>query len=215
MRTHIFRATAALIATAAAILVAGPAAAQTVTISQGHIDALSFTYDDAANALDINVEDHAAAAVYDPAEVVFDVNDNHQVTLGSTINCVGASGDRIWVLPRLETAGRIWAGWSTQDMALSDFGGRLQLELVNAVTPAGGSVSVYDPASAGVVNVRLSSDSACDPGGTAVTESHHHPQWSFTAPGSYQLTFQVSGTHATDGAVTSAPVTYTFDVGGA
>ncbi|WP_133884063.1 choice-of-anchor M domain-containing protein [Glycomyces sp. NRRL B-16210] len=207
MRTNAIKA-GAVLGAVAALLFAGQAQAAT-TISSGHVDALAFTYDDTANALGIEVHDETGNAVYDPADVLFDVHSGHLVNRPGADACKFDAGDN-WVLPRTETAGLIWAGWSTEELDLADFGGSLQVELVDAATPTGGNVSVFD-ATTGAV--RFHTDPACNASGTAVTESHHHPTWVFTEPGTYALTFQASGTHAVDGAVTSAEVTYTFDVG--
>lgn len=208
-------AAAATLGLGLALLASSSAAAQTVEFRSGHIDVLAFSYDDAAQELDIQVEDHASETLYDPANVLFDVHDGHKISLGSSINCVGDAGD-IWLLPREDTSGLIWAGWNTEGLNLADFGGALTADLIAANTPTGGQVSVFDPgAGPGTFDIRFHSDSACDPGGTAISETHHHAAWAFTEPGTYQLTFQVSGDHATDGAVTSDPITYTFEVGGA
>ncbi|WP_026932183.1 choice-of-anchor M domain-containing protein [Glycomyces tenuis] len=197
----------AVIGAAAALAFAGRAHA--ATISSGHVDALSFTYDDTANTLGIEVHDEAANAAHDPAEVVFDVHSGHLVDRPSATACRFDAGDN-WVIPRTDTTGLLWAGWSTEELELADFGGELRAELVDAVTPAGGDVSVYD-ATTGAT--RFHTDPACEAPGTDITESHHHPTWVFTEPGTYELTFQVSGTHTAAGAVTSAEHTYTFDVG--
>jgi surface-anchored protein len=198
----------AVLGAALALVFAGQAQAVT-TIGSGHVDALAFSYDDTANALDINVHDDGTATTYEAADVVFDVHSGHEVTRPSATACKLDAGAN-WVLPRTQTSGLIWAGWSTEDLDLADFGGALQADLVDAVTPTGGDVSVYD-ATTGVV--RFHTDPACNASGTAITESHHHPTWVFTEPGTYELTFQAGGTHDVDGPVTSPEITYTFDVG--
>lgn len=197
----------AVLGAVAALAFAGRAHA--ATISSGHVDALSFTYDDTANTLGIEVRDDGTATAYDPADVVFDVHAGHLVNRPSATACRFDAGDN-WVLPRTEATGLLWAGWSTEELDLADFGGGLDAELVDAVTPSGGDVAVYDATTG---TTRFHTDPACNASGTAITESHHHPTWVFTEPGTYELTFQVSGTHAADGPVTSAEHTYTFDVG--
>lgn len=203
MRANVIKGAA--LGAVAALAFAGQAHA--ATIGSGHVDALAFSYDDDANA--IVVEVHEETAVHDPADVVFDVHSGHLVNRPSATECRFDAGDN-WVIPRTETAGLLWAGWSTEDLDLADFVGALQVELTDAVTPAGGNVAVYD-ATTGAT--RFHTDPACDASGTAVTESHHHPTWVFTEPGTYELTFQASATHAVDGPVASAQVVYTFDVG--
>ncbi|MCD0447249.1 choice-of-anchor M domain-containing protein [Glycomyces sp. A-F 0318] len=207
MRTEAIKL-GAVLGAALSLTLAGQAQAA-VTIGSGHVDVLAFSYDDTANALDIDVRDEGTATVHDPADVVFDVHSGHLVDRPGAVACKLDAGDN-WVLPRTQATGLIWAGWSTEDLDLADFGGALQAELVDAVTPAGGNVSVYDATTG---DVRFHTDPACDASGTAITESHHHPTWVFTEPGTYELTFQVGGTHAVDGPVTSPQITYTFDVG--
>ena len=212
MRTRTIK-TGVIIGAAVALAAAGPATAQQTTISEGHVDALAFSYDETANELEIDVELHETGQVLNPADVVFDVHDGHKVTIPSDISpCVGEEGDEVWLLPRNEAEGLIWAGWSTDGVDLADFGGSIQADLVSAETPEGGWVSVYDITTE---QLRFHSSVFCDLGPTDITESHHHPSWIFNEPGTYELTFQVSGDHATDGAVDSDPVTYTFEVGGA
>ncbi|MEV3936658.1 choice-of-anchor M domain-containing protein [Glycomyces sp. NPDC049804] len=206
MRSTMIKAGAALGA-AAALLFAGTAQAAT-TVSSGHVDVLALAYDDNANKLDLNVE-LANGTVLEPADVLFDVHSAHQVTTTSATNCRTDLGTN-WVLPRLETAGKLWAGWNTEALNLASFGGSVTADLLSYTAPSGGQVAVYD---ASTNTTRLHTDPACDDGAIAVTETHHHPTWVFTQPGTYTLTFQLSATHTTDGAVTSDPVTYTFDVG--
>jgi surface-anchored protein len=206
MRSTMIKAGAALGA-AAALLFSGTAQAAT-TVSSGHVDVLALAYDDTANKLDLNVE-LANGTVLEPADVIFDVHSAHQITTTSATACRTDAGTN-WVLPRLETTGKIWGGWNTDGLNVSAFGGSVTADLLSFTAPTGGQVSVYD-ASTGTT--RLHTNPACDDGTIAVTESHHHPTWVFTEPGTYTLTFQLLGTHTTDGAVTSDPVTYTFDVG--
>jgi surface-anchored protein len=200
-------AVAAAIGTATALLFSGTAQALT-TVSSGHVDVLAAAYDDAANKLDLNTE-LANGSVLEPADVLFDVHSGHQVTMASATACRWDAGTN-WVVPRSSQSGKLWAGWNTDGLVLADFGGSVSAELVSHTAPAGGQVSVYD-ATTGVT--RLHTDPACNADAIALSETHHHPTWVFTEPGTYTLTFQLSGTHATDGAVTSDQVTYTFDVG--
>ncbi|WP_344480446.1 choice-of-anchor M domain-containing protein [Glycomyces endophyticus] len=197
----------AVVGAVAALAFAGQAHA--ATISSGHVDALSFTYDPVANELGIEVLDHSGPTVYDPANVDFDVHSGHLVNRPSATPCRFDAGDN-WVIPRLESSGLLWAGWSTEELDLDDFGGELHAELTDAVVPSGGNVAIYD---APTNTLRFHTNSACNASGTDITESHHHATWVFTEPGTYELTFQVTGTHTTDGPVTSDEHTYTFDVG--
>ncbi|MFG3341015.1 choice-of-anchor M domain-containing protein [Glycomyces sp. NPDC048151] len=198
---------AGAIGAAAALLFSGTAQALT-TVGSGHVDVLALAYDDAANKLDLNVE-LANGTTAEPADVLFDVTSAHQATTTSATACRTDLGTN-WVLPRLDTAGKLWAGWNTDGLNLADFGGSVTADLLSYTAPTGGQVAVYD-ASTGTT--RLHTDPACDDGTIAVSETHHHPTWVFTQPGTYTLTFQLTDTHITDGAVTSDPVTYTFDVG--
>lgn len=206
MRANVIK-TGAVLGAVAALAFAGQAHA--ATISSGHVDALSFTYDETANELGLEVLDHAGPSAYDPAAVDFDVHSGHIVNRPSATSCRFDAGDN-WVIPRQEASGLLWLGWSTESLDLGDFGGELHAELTDAVVPTGGNVAVYD---ATTNTTRFHTNPACNASGTDITESHHHPTWVFTEPGTYELTFQVSGTHAEDGAVVSDEYTYTFDVG--
>ena len=127
MRTTMIKAGAALGA-AAALLFAGTAQAAT-TVSSGHVDVLALAYDDTANKLNLNVE-LANGTVAEPADVLFDVHSAHQVTQASATACRWDAGTN-WVLPRLEASGKIWAGWNTDGLNLSAFGGSVTADLVS------------------------------------------------------------------------------------
>ncbi|MCC3763113.1 choice-of-anchor M domain-containing protein [Glycomyces sp. TRM65418] len=198
---------AAALGAAAALLFAGTAQAAT-TVGSGHVDVLAIAYDDTANRLDLDVA-FANGSHAEPADVLFDVHSGHQVTTSSAQSCRWDAGAN-WVLPRTQATGKIWAGWNTDGLDRTDFGGGVQAELVSYTAPAGGHLAVYDSTTG---TPRLHTDPACGAGAIAITESHHHPTWLFTEPGTYTLTMRLSGTHAVDGPVTSDQVTYTFDVG--
>lgn len=198
---------AAAIGAATALLFSGTAQAAT-TVSSGHVDVLALSYNESTDKLDIDVE-LANGSLVEPADVIFDVHSGHEVTTTSATACRWDAGTN-WVLPRLSTTGKIWAGWNTEGLNAADFGGAVTADLISYTAPTGGHLSVYD-AQTGVT--RLHTDPGCDDGTIAVSESHHHPTWVFTQPGTYTLTFQLTDTHVTDGPVTSDPVTYTFDVG--
>jgi surface-anchored protein len=199
---------AAAIGAAAALLFSGTAHAAT-TISSGHVDAFAIAYDDTANKLDLNVKIYSTGQTIEPADALFDVHNGHQVTMAGATACRWDAGTN-WVLPRTEQTGKIWAGWNTDGLNLASFGGSVAVNLVSFTAPTGGQVSIYD---ATTNTTRLHTDSACGASKITVTESHHHATWVFTEPGVYTLTLRLTGTHHTDGAVTSDQVTYTFDVG--
>ncbi|RRS01388.1 choice-of-anchor M domain-containing protein [Glycomyces terrestris] len=199
---------AAAIGAVAALLFSGTAQAAT-TISSGHVDVFAIAYDDTANKLDLNVKIYSTGQTIEPADALFDVHSGHQVTMASATACRWDAGAN-WVLPRTEQTGKIWAGWNTDGLNLASFGGNVKVNLVSYSAPAGGHVSIYDSTTN---TTRLHTNSGCGASAITVTESHHHPTWVFTEPGVYTLTLRLSGTHSVDGAVTSDPVTYTFDVG--
>lgn len=198
---------AGAIGAAVALLFSGTAQAAT-TVSSGHVDVLALSYNDSTNKLDLNVE-LANGSQVEPADILFDVHSAHQTTTTSATACRTDAGTN-WVIPRTSTAGKLWAGWNTDGLNRADFGGSVTADLLSYTAPSGGHVAIYDPTTG---TTRLHTNPTCDDGTIAVTESHHHPTWIFTEPGTYTLTFQLIDTHATDGPVTSDPVTYTFDVG--
>ena len=92
------------------------------TIDHGHVDLGLLLVDGQAQFL--ARDDSAATPVWrDPADVVFDVGDNAQLTLpeDKAFSFVGAEpGSQVWVVPQTEQADVPWLGWNTQAPSLTD-----------------------------------------------------------------------------------------------
>ncbi len=153
--------------------------------------------------------------------------DNESVTLDGTSAPLGPDGaeyeaDEItpftdiiqtigtstyYVFPAAEVATVPFIGFGTEELSPTDWTGDLTLSLT--AESGSGSFYLFDIDSLGVVTTLMDSSdgfSAAD-SITLTPDSHTHYTWAFSEGGSYDLTFQVSGTHVTDGAQ-SASATY-------
>ncbi|MEU4290815.1 TIGR03773 family transporter-associated surface protein [Kribbella sp. NPDC026596] len=182
-----------------------------------HTDVLHSTYDGTSLKLAtrIGTGDYRDA---DPAGLVFNLEDRGSARVElpdvPAFAFLGKPGDPVWIAPESQDPELIWPGWDTETIpagALRD--DVVDLTLVDAEGP--GAVEVffnYDEFT-GVVPRLFSS---VDPAYKTVDQPvgrHVHANWSFSALGTYRLTFQASATTVTGTAVTSGPVVYTFVVG--
>lgn len=151
----------------------------------------------------------------DPAKTVFYIpsNSSTQVQVPAGYEFIAEQGKTIWLAPQTQVPGVLWPGWNTEDIGYGEVqGDKLTMELVDAQTPAGASVEVFQTDIAGQAMRIWSSDENVKKYQQPV-HAHVHSNWAFTAEGVYKLTFQVSGVLA-DGTPVSADQTYTFAVGG-
>jgi len=198
-------------------------AATIYSVTGGHIDALAFGYvSNAEAALDgsltqgfePHVHNHggAGAAIvngsvvtdeseYEPGDITFVV----PLTSTTTFN-----SQPVYWLPESEgdaaNQGTPFAGLGIEELGASDWvGGTINLTLVSVSGP-GGVVLWQD----GFPDADVLFDSAGDIRSFAAG-SHNHFNWGFSAPGSYQLEFAISGNHVDDGFQTASGV-FNFDV---
>lgn len=150
----------------------------------------------------------------DPATTIFNLEDRNdtRIAVPQGFDFIGPAGSQMWLAPQTQIQGVIWPGWNTEDIragALRD--DVVNLELVEAKTPEGASVEVFQVAAFGDPTRVFSSDE--DLGAYAQpVAAHVHANWAFTHLGRYELTFRASATLA-DGTPVSAEQTYTFVVG--
>ena len=126
------------------------------------------------------------------------------------------AGDSFWYLPQSGTTadslGAPYAGIGTEELDPADWTTNIFITLTGINGPAGGHFSMAT-VSLGTPTFFMSTadgisgaDVWSQPAG-----DHRHMNWYFTKPGTYDLTFEISGTHVTDG-LQSASATYTFTV---
>lgn len=150
----------------------------------------------------------------DSSNVIFHLptNDKTQVKVPKGFEFIAAEGTQVWFAPQTQHPGVLWPGWNTEDIARGEVkDDSLVMELMDAKTPEGGSVEVFQDSAFGAPTRIWSSDEDVKKYVQAVA-SHVHANWAFTHEGTYSLDFKVSG-ELVDGTPVEATQTYTFIVG--
>lgn len=191
-------------------------AADRVTLSAGHVDAVAPALVDGGLALRVEDETGGGPAVSrDPDDVLFHVKPQAHMTvpagLPPSFAFLGPAGSDVWILPQVQDPAVLWAGWSSEGIPAGTFqDDRLDWTLNRVDGP--GPVQLYE--NTGVGEPRLFFDSA---DGLPDVErrpvgAHAHFNWVFHAPGTYTLNFSVAGKRD-DGTSTVAYKEYRFFVG--
>ncbi|MTD90443.1 choice-of-anchor M domain-containing protein [Corynebacterium hiratae] len=187
------------------------------TIDHGHVDLGLLLVDGQAQFL--ARDDSAATPVWrDPADVVFDVGDNAQLTLpeDKAFSFVGAEpGSQVWVVPQTEQADVPWLGWNTQAPSLTENVDRgLTMEFLGHQGP--GEFSLFLQNGGFEEPQLLWSTATGDTDGFWVDlGTHTHANWVFSEPGIHQVRVRMSGQGAGEsaGSDVAAEATLTFAVG--
>jgi surface-anchored protein len=207
------RLVAALLALTISTAAATPAHAATVTLTSGHVDVLDVDY--AAGSLTLNVLDGTGTTVVarPPADVVFQVPAAAKITVPGTAgwSFLGASGSTAWVLPQSSTAGLLWAGWNTTEVASGVLqNNSLTFKLTSVSGP--GAFSIYTVSAGTPTKLFDSSDGLPDTRSVA-RNNHTHANWGFTAAGTYTATFEVTAKLSSTGAtISTGAKAFTFTV---
>ena len=206
--------------------------ATAATLTFGHVDAIGIGYDGTDLEPHVHAENATVDGVlvadgeYAPDEVAIVVpasTFNHTTTTGGRAagpewNPIGvAAGQSYWFLPQGSTLsnslGAPFAGIAAEELNPADWSGNLTVKLTAANMPIGGQFSLNRTDGLGVPTFYMATL-----GGISGTDSleitpgaHRHYNWYFTAEGTYDLTFEISGTHLTDGAKSSS-ATFSFNV---
>lgn len=119
------------------------------------------------------------------------------------------SGTSYYVFPATENPTVPFIGFGTEELNTADWTGDLTLSLTGASGP--GSFSLFDIDSFGQVTTLMDSSDGFSTVDsiTLAPETHTHYTWAFSQRGIYALSFEVSGTHVSDGFVTDI-ATYTI-----
>ena len=123
----------------------------------------------------------------------------------------------IWILPQGNTAGLPFLGLNTEDFLVpSDWSGGIEWAMTAAKMPAGGDFSVWQTDGFGAPMVMLATADGIDENDrfTMGLGGHDHANWGFTKEGVYDITFEVSGNHVSDGLQTGS-ASFLFVVGSA
>lgn len=216
--------TKSLASTVGLLLAALPATAATLT--SGHVDFIGIGYD----AGEFEPHSHAeAGAVVDGTPLTEDTEyELGELTVQTSTTSlrpangawdptgVGA-GQSYWTLPETEIAGQPFVGIGAEELTPGDWTTPISITLTGASGSgivAGGVFSIAQT-NGGIPTFFMSTlggISAADAFSMDLNEdAHAHFIWGFTEEGTYNLTFEISGTHKDDG-IKSASATYTFSV---
>jgi surface-anchored protein len=115
-------------------------------------------------------------------------------------------GSLYYVFPATEIATVPFIGFGTEELSVGDWSGSLTLSLTGATGPGSFFLFHQDPFG-GLATLMDSSDGFSTADNILLDpETHTHYTWAFSTVGSYDLTFQVEGTHVTDGAQSAIAV---------
>lgn len=200
------------------------ASANAATLTSGHVDFIGIGYDGT------NFEPHShaeAGAVVDGVPLVADTEyELGELTVqtsttsirpaGAVWELIGvASGESYYSLPDTEVPGQPFIGIGAEELVAAEWS-PLTITLTGASgsgITAGGKFSLWQ-GSLTPTFFMITED------GIGVTDvftmdlnedAHAHFGWGFTKEGIYDLTFEIAGIHAVDGAK-SATATYSFSV---
>lgn len=192
---------------AAAMVLGTATTASAEPISVGHVDVLDVDY--ASGALTVQLLD-SAGVERDPGSVELVVRSAARTTVPTNpaYGFLGAPGDPVWILPQTQNANLLWAGWNSTDVPAGVFQSNTLRFALTGVT--GGELAVYTTSLGGPTVLFDNGDGLPDTRSVAAG-AHTHANWAFSNPGTYTVTFRVSGT-LTTGATISDDATYTFTV---
>ena len=149
----------------------------------------------------------------DPAELVFGLGDAAKQQLSNPVGPIPAG--TAWMIGATQQAGVPWLGANTQHPSLLEHtSGDVAWEITNFDGP--GAMFVFTQGGLGQVVgeewFRAENGSA-QGSHTIPANSHVHPNWVFSAPGTYHVGIRHTAT-AKDGGELSGVATLTFEVGG-
>jgi surface-anchored protein len=191
----------------AALVIGTAGTASAAPISTGHVDVVDVDY--AAGALTVQLQD-SSGTERDPSTVDLVVLPGARTTVpnSAAYAFLGAPGDPVWILPQTQNANLLWAGWNSTDVPAGTFQpNTLQLSLTGVT---GGELAIYQT-SLGGPTVLFDSGNGLPDNRPLAAGAHTHANWAFDGPGTYTVTFRVSGT-LISGASVSDEATYTFTV---
>lgn len=181
---------------------------------QDHTD-VGVNYED--GAWDLHVHAEALDLEFEPGDAILGVDiigAQSSIPSGSDWSFLGTAGSPVWILPQTQNPSLLFLGLGTEEMATGLFTSdqvTLSLKAVNGP----GTFAVYETGMFGAPTVFMNSGDGINVGDSiALTAGgHRHVNWSFTAPGVYQIDFEGAGTLADGNVFTSSGnVTYTFEV---
>lgn len=186
---------------------------QTV-LQNDHVD-IGIAYED--GAWDLHVHDEANDVEYEPGEAALQVNAGAQTTISTNplFSFLGAAGSPTWILPAVQDPGLLFLGFGAEEIESGLFvGDTLTMHLRGVGGPGAFALFDFDGLT-GDPRVFMNSRDGLSASDQYVVAAggHSHLNWAFSAPGTYTVSFEASGTLADGNLFTSSgPVDYTFQV---
>lgn len=199
----------------AALLTTGLASQAQTYLWEGHTD-VGIVYELGAWNLHIGRHDDVPPMEYAPHEAILGVD---LLAAGTTVpvnpqfSFLGTVGSPVWILPEVENPALLFLGFGTEELPDGLFVGDQVTMSLQAVRGPG-QFSVYDVGLFGP-NIFMNSGDGITGADSIVLPAggHQHANWAFSAPGTYEVDFNASGTLVDGNVLTSSgPITYTFEV---
>lgn len=208
MSTHTLKCGSVLFAAfALTVLASPPAAAQSLTLNQGHVDAFNVTAPGGQLQLNLKEDVTGSHVQHESSEVLLEVGDNAWTEETAQIPEIGTGS---YFLPQAQQAGLLWPGWDT--FGVADAG--IDTITLNFAQVAGpGEVYVWQTGSFGGSQAVTADGSINLRSGSQIVQAqpgHTHANWAFTQPGTYTMDVVAEG-----GGQRSNTARYTWQVGGA
>lgn len=184
------------------------------TLSNEHAD-IGIGYED--GAWDLHVHDETNDIEYAPGDAILEVGAAAGATVSSNplFSFLGSAGSPTWILPAVETPGLLFLGFGAEEVESGIFvGDRIDIHLRGVNGPGQFAVFAFDGAT-GDPQVFMNSGDGLGNGDMFLVPAGGHSDlnWAFSAPGTYTVSFEASGTLVDGNAfTTSGAVDYTFQV---
>lgn len=175
-----------------------PTVAGRTVLDEGHVD-LGPRFVDGAWTLQLR-DDTVRPSVWRPlSDVVLQVAEAARTTVPADerFAFLGATGASLWVLPQAQQPGMLWPGWNTQDPRVATTVNREATWTLHGLTGPGHFV-LFLNGNFGEPQVVFDGAKPMPQRTGVEVNTHVHGNWVFTAPGSYLLDVEMSGT-TTDG----------------
>jgi len=170
----------------------GVARGDAVVLADGHVDYAARLV---AGQLRSQIKDGTQGAEpvvwRDPAGVQFELRAAAKTATADDprYRFLGAAGSALWMIPQVQKAGVLWAGWNTEELTSADVDGPVTWTLESLQGP--GAVAVFQTGPFGDPSVIFDSADGLPDRYAIPLGVHAHGNWAFSAPGRYQLTFRM------------------------
>lgn len=176
-----------------------------VTINNGHVDLRVMDVDgNFSVALGDDSRQHAKKSVTRTIDsVTLEVTNLAKATRGGNIladksyDVLGPKGSELYVLPQAQQQGRVWPGFSSEELDRAKYPNGATMTLTPVSAPEGGKWFAYTENLGTIQKMYATSEKASDiplPPGT-----HMHTAWAFTKPGTYTIDVTARAKQASTG----------------